>query len=100
MTLTDPALAVRRRIPTKCFHPHRQSLAQVYLDSVDPLSALRNEFHIPTHGQMPPGCGNPATPTEPVIYLCGNSLGLQPKGTARLVYEELNKWAARYGVQS
>lgn len=30
------------------------------------------------------------------VYLCGNSLGLQPKGTQVLVNEELIKWQRRY----
>ena len=29
------------------------------------------------------------------VYLCGNSLGLQPKETQRLVNEELEKWQRR-----
>jgi hypothetical protein len=98
VAVTDPALSVR--FPYFYFYFNytdnsRAAFTQVYLDSTDALAPLRNEFHVPTHGQMPPGCANPATPNDPVIYLCGNSLGLQPKGTARLVYEELNKWAAR-----
>ncbi len=41
-------------------------------DAADPLRAFRNEFHFPEHpGSNPEG--------EPVVYLTGNSLGLQPK---------------------
>lgn len=32
---------------------------------------------------------------EPCLYLCGNSLGLQPKGTRKLLEEELTTWARR-----
>jgi kynureninase len=32
---------------------------------------------------------------DPCIYLCGNSLGLQPKGTHALISEELKIWATR-----
>ena len=56
------------------------------LDAADPLAPLRDEFSIPAdaHGR-------------PVVYLCGNSLGLQPKRAARYVREELEDWA-RLGV--
>jgi kynureninase len=30
---------------------------------------------------------------EPCVYLCGNSLGLLPKRTRRLVNEELDVWS-------
>ena len=30
---------------------------------------------------------------EECVYLCGNSLGLQPKEVSTLVHEELDKWA-------
>jgi kynureninase len=33
-----------------------------------------------------------------LVYLCGNSLGLQPKRSRELVLEELDVWAER-GVQ-
>ena len=50
-------------------------------DGVDELSSFRNRFHIPMHHG------------EPCIYLCGNSLGLQPKKTAEYVNQELKDWA-------
>lgn len=51
-------------------------------DQQDPLKSYRDEFYLPKDAQ-----GNP------LIYLCGNSLGLQPKQTAAYVREELNDWA-------
>jgi kynureninase len=51
------------------------------LDAQDPLRAYREEFLIPTR---PDG--------EPVIYLCGNSLGLQPKRARSIVEQELDDW--------
>lgn len=33
---------------------------------------------------------------EECIYLCGNSLGLQPKMTRKYLEEELDKWARTY----
>ena len=51
------------------------------LDARDPLSRFRDRFHIP-----------PAAAGEPEIYLCGNSLGLQPKSAADYVTAELDTW--------
>lgn len=51
-------------------------------DRADSLRAFRNQFHIPkVNGKS-------------VIYFTGNSLGLQPKTTKKLVNEELEDWAA------
>ena len=57
-----------------------------FLDQKDPLSAFRNEFEIPKD----------ATGNE-LIYLCGNSLGLQPKQTKDYISQELEHWA-KWGV--
>jgi len=51
------------------------------LDAQDPLAAFRNEFWIPRHADG-----------EPQTYLCGNSLGLQPKRLAAAMAEELKAW--------
>lgn len=51
------------------------------LDEQDPLARFRDEFHLPRDGRG-----------EPLLYLSGNSLGLQPKRTAALVQAELEKW--------
>lgn len=56
-------------------------------DSLDPLQQYRSKFHIPTDES-----GNE------LVYLCGNSLGLQPKNTQRYIQEELNDWA-KFGVE-
>jgi kynureninase len=56
------------------------------MDAADPLAGLRNEFHLP---QRLDG--------EPLVYFCGNSLGLQPKATRSLIEQELDDWA-RLGV--
>lgn len=52
------------------------------LDQNDPLSSYREQFHIPKDKQ-----GNE------LIYLCGNSLGLQPKSTKNYINQELEDWA-------
>jgi len=51
------------------------------LDAADPLSALREEFHLPRHAGAEQA------------YFCGNSLGLQPKGARAVVDEVMDKWA-------
>jgi len=57
------------------------------LDKEDQLSSYRNEFHIPRDKE-----GNE------LIYLCGNSLGLQPKRTKAYLDQELRDWA-QWGVE-
>ena len=56
------------------------------LDAHDPLAEFRAQFHVPPHGD------------GECVYLCGNSLGLQPKGAARYLDEELDAWR-RFGVE-
>ena len=56
-------------------------------DQEDPLKSFRNKFLIPTNIQG-----------EELIYLCGNSLGLQPKNTSDYIQQELHDWA-KYGVE-
>jgi kynureninase len=55
-------------------------------DAADPLSALRDEFHVPRWNDPRHGDGEQA-------YFCGNSLGLQPKGARAVVDEVMGKWA-------
>jgi len=56
------------------------------LDQVDPLRSFRDKFHFPTFHK------------NEVRYFTGNSLGLQPKSTAKYIQEELDDWA-KYGVE-
>ena len=51
-------------------------------DELDQLSGYRDKFHIPKDKN-----GNE------LIYLCGNSLGLQPKTTKAYLEQELLDWA-------
>jgi kynureninase len=50
------------------------------LDETDPLAGFRARFHIPPHAD------------GECVYLCGNSLGLQPRSAGRYVQEELEAW--------
>ena len=52
------------------------------LDQKDPLKSFRNKFLIPKDKE-----GNE------LVYLCGNSLGLQPKITKDYINQELEDWA-------
>ncbi len=56
-------------------------------DRKDPLNSYRYQFLLPTDTQG-----------KPLIYLCGNSLGLQPKKAKEYIQEELDDWA-KYGVE-
>lgn len=51
-------------------------------DQNDELSKYRQQFHIPKD-----------TNGNDLIYLCGNSLGLQPKSTKSYINQELEDWA-------
>ncbi len=52
------------------------------LDRTDSLASFRDRFHIPKHAN------------GDQIYLCGNSLGLQPKSVKAALQQELDDWAA------
>ena len=51
-------------------------------DAADPLAAFRDEFLVPPHDG------------REQAYLCGNSLGLQPRATRAALHTELDDWAA------
>ena len=50
------------------------------MDLEDPLKDLREEFIFPIKNN------------EPFIYLCGNSLGLQPKAAKQVINRQLENW--------
>ncbi len=50
------------------------------LDEADELKALRNQYLFPQQN------------SKPFIYLCGNSLGLQPKTARKALATQLNNW--------
>src|SRR6185437_87171 len=55
-------------------------------DAADPLAGFRREFALPRDARG-----------EPLVYLCGHSLGPMPLAARELVLEELDDWA-RLGV--
>lgn len=50
-------------------------------DEKDTLKSYRSQFHLPIQANG-----------KPYVYLCGNSLGLQPKSTAKYLNQELEDW--------
>jgi kynureninase len=50
-------------------------------DAVDPLAAYREEFHHPCDAAG-----------RRLVYLCGHSLGLQPKSAAQYIEQEMQDW--------
>jgi len=94
---------------------HTREYAQS-LDAQDPLKDLRGEFIIPTKADlkrktlakqgnrlqlsMPISSltqpiENANQSSEPCIYLCGNSLGLQPRRTSQQIQSHLSAWATK-----
>ena len=53
------------------------------LDNNDRLKSLKDSFHFPL---------------KKSTYLCGHSLGLQPKSASKFVMQELDSWK-QYGVK-
>ncbi len=51
-----------------------------HLDKVDPIQEMRNEYLFPQQNG------------KPFIYLCGNSLGLQPKLAKEVLSKQLDNW--------
>ncbi len=56
-------------------------------DAADPLAIYRQQFHIP-----------PGSDGSESVYLCGNSLGLQPRAVQALMDQELEDWR-EFGVE-
>lgn len=71
--MNDTSLAVE-------YQPTREFALE--LDRNDRLAHYRQQYHLPV---APNG--------EPWIYLTGNSLGLQPKGTREMIEGEIRDWA-------
>ncbi|TVR04091.1 MAG: kynureninase [Deltaproteobacteria bacterium] len=53
-------------------------------DQRHPLRSFRDRFHLPRRED-----------DTPLVYLCGNSLGLQPRGVRERLDAELDLWARR-----
>ncbi|KAL3419502.1 biosynthesis of nicotinic acid protein [Phlyctema vagabunda] len=65
------------------------------LDAKDHLRSFRNRFIIPSKANIKSKkLAKPGLSSEPCIYFCGNSLGLQPKATAEYLQAHLDTWSS------
>ncbi len=67
-------------------HPKQPEAEAIALDAADRLAPFAAEFHHPYDADG-----------RKLVYLCGHSLGLQPKSVAAYVEQELSDWR-RLGV--
>lgn len=67
------------------------------LDAACPLHRFREEYIVPSKANLKStdisDLETPADESDPGIYFCGNSLGLQPKRTVHYVTSYLNTWS-------
>jgi kynureninase len=66
---------------------NKEETQALSLDASDPLAKFRDQFLIPKDSKG-----------QELVYLTGNSLGLQPKKVKKYIEEELEDWA-RLGVE-
>lgn len=64
------------------------------LDGRDALARFRNSFHVPSVDQILER--EQTSDAGECVYLCGNSLGLQPKAAQGEVIEAMDSWRRRY----
>ncbi|XP_077862208.1 kynureninase-like [Saccoglossus kowalevskii] len=88
-------------------HPHKTLLAKAqeygcsitdlqfatHMDENDALRRFRLEYFYPKMKEIPTVDTSLVDGESDSVYLCGNSLGLQPKGVAKYLNDELDKWA-------
>jgi kynureninase len=68
------------------------------LDAQDALKGLRDEFMVPSQADLKRATLSSTDQGEssiPSIYLCGNSLGLQPRRTKERISSFLEAWATK-----
>ncbi|KAL2818489.1 pyridoxal phosphate-dependent transferase [Aspergillus cavernicola] len=65
------------------------------LDAADPLAGFREKFIIPSKANIASTkLTKPNLSEESCIYFCGNSLGIQPKVTAKYLETQLDTWSS------
>ncbi|KJH41656.1 kynureninase [Dictyocaulus viviparus] len=64
-----------------------------FLTESDALKFVREQFYYPKCSTLPNADKALCDPESDAIYMCGNSLGLMPKVTERIMNEQLDKWA-------
>ena len=67
--------------PTQLMFENNLAFAKAQ-DEKDPLKSYRKQFYIPVDKE-----------DNELIYMCGNSLGCQPKAVSHYLEQELNDWA-------
>ncbi|KAL8939240.1 MAG: hypothetical protein Q9216_003468 [Gyalolechia sp. 2 TL-2023] len=86
--------------PKECISQDYTKAEALRLDGSDDLQGLRSEFIIPTKNNLKSRTLSnrgliSESLEEPCIYLCGNSLGLQPRHTADFITSHLAAWASK-----
>ncbi|KAB8233348.1 kynureninase [Aspergillus alliaceus] len=89
--------------PPLSYHDDIRAFTRQYagsLDAQDPLRHFRDEFLIPSKKDLKRRVlnvnGNIDDSSDPrSIYLCGNSLGLQPRNTRKYLEHYLRTWAIK-----
>eukprot|EP00939_MAST-03C_sp_MAST-3C-sp1_P001775 g1775.t1 len=97
MSAASPELKLSEMLKhSGCSSIFSESFAR-YADRTDALSRYRKQFHFP---KVPDATSTSSSKAESKesVYLCGNSLGLQPIGTKGYIDRFLKKWAAE-GVE-
>lgn len=65
------------------------------LDAQDPLRSFREKYIIPSKASLKSTTlSKPDQSSEPCVYFCGNSLGLQPKCTSTYIQAQLDTWSS------
>ncbi|OGM40713.1 kynureninase [Aspergillus bombycis] len=65
------------------------------LDAADPLASFREKFIIPSKANInSKKLAKPGLSPDACIYFCGNSLGIQPKATAKYLEAQLDTWSS------
>ncbi|KAL4804456.1 kynureninase 2 [Aspergillus unguis] len=65
------------------------------LDAADPLAGFREKFIIPSKANIASKkLAKPGLSADECIYFCGNSLGVQPKATAKYLEAHLDTWSS------
>ncbi|XP_007568731.1 kynureninase isoform X1 [Poecilia formosa] len=88
----SPTAAVKRVSSLLGCSPTSEKVAD-YFDEHDKLRHLRENFLVPKIADLPPTDRSLVDGSQECIYLCGNSLGLQPKNARKYLEEELDNWA-------
>jgi kynureninase len=63
------------------------------MDNADKIGHLRKDFYYPKMGEIPTSVPELVKSDEDCLYMCGNSLGLQPRKAKTYINEDLDKWA-------